>query len=348
MEQIERVRGCMLGGAAGDALGAPVEFDSLATIRARFGPGGIRDYAPAYGRRGAITDDTQMAMFTAEGLIRAAVRQDEKGICDPPSVVHHAYLRWLATQGERPASGDVAMDGWLVKERALWSRRAPGRTCLAALRHSSRGQPRADNDSKGCGGVMRIAPVGLVGRGDPFTLGCEIAALTHGHPTGQLAAGFLAVVIRGLVSGEPLDAALDAATARLTTAPRHEETLAAVEAARAAAAKGAPGAERVEALGKGWVAEEALAIALYCALVAESFEDGVVLAVNHGGDSDSTGAICGNILGALLGAGAIPERWLADLELRDAITRLANDLHATATDRLDTNSEDIWKLYPGG
>jgi len=347
MEQIERFHGCMLGGAVGDALGAPVEFDSLEVIRQRFGADGIRDYVPAYGRRGAITDDTQMAMFTAEGLIRAAVRQDDKGICHPPSVVHHAYLRWLATQDGRPAAGEVAMDGWLVEERALWSCRAPGVTCLAAFRSSSIGEPRADNDSKGCGGVMRVAPVGLVGRGDPFALGCEIAALTHGHPTGQLAAGFLAVVIHELVADKALDAALDAATARLKEADDHEETLAAVEAARAAAAKGAPDAERVEALGEGWVAEEALAIALYCALVAESFEDGVVLAVNHGGDSDSTGAIAGNILGALLGAGAIPERWLADLELKDAITRLADDLYAVATDRLDCDSEEVRTRYPG-
>ncbi len=347
MDRIERFRGCLLGGAVGDALGAPVEFDSLEAIRARFGADGIRDYVPAYGRRGAITDDTQMALFTAEGLIRAAVREDDKGICDPVAVVRHAYLRWLATQGARPVSGRLGMDGWLVAERALWSRRAPGNTCLSALESSSLGAPKAANDSKGCGGVMRIAPVGLIGRGDPFALGCAIAGLTHGHPTGQLAAGALAVVIHELVAEKPLDAAVDAAAARLKEADRHEETLAAIEAARALAAEGAPSAERVETLGQGWVAEEALAIGLYAALTAESFEDGVARAVNHGGDSDSTGAICGNILGALLGAGAIPGRWLADLELRHAILRLADDLYAVATDRFDAGSEEVRARYPG-
>ena len=66
----ERFLGCLLAGAAGDALGAPVEFDSLARIREKYGPQGIRDFAPAYGKLGAITDDTQMTLFTAEAMIR--------------------------------------------------------------------------------------------------------------------------------------------------------------------------------------------------------------------------------------------------------------------------------------
>jgi ADP-ribosyl-[dinitrogen reductase] hydrolase len=97
-----RIRGCLLGGAVGDALGAPVEFLSLAEIRRRFGPDGIRDYAHAYGRLGAITDDTQMTLFTAEGLLRAWVRGTVKGLYHPPGVIHHAYLRWLVTQGAYP------------------------------------------------------------------------------------------------------------------------------------------------------------------------------------------------------------------------------------------------------
>jgi len=68
---LAHIRGCLLGGAVGDALGAPIEFDDLAKIRSRFGPAGLRDYAPAYGRVDAFTDDTQMTLFTAEGLIRA-------------------------------------------------------------------------------------------------------------------------------------------------------------------------------------------------------------------------------------------------------------------------------------
>ena len=96
--------GCLLGGAVGDALGAPVEFLSLSEIRARFGPGGIHGFVPAYDRVGAITDDTQMTLFTAEGLIRGDNRAREKGIGGGPiHCVHHAYLRWYETQGGRAA-----------------------------------------------------------------------------------------------------------------------------------------------------------------------------------------------------------------------------------------------------
>ncbi|MGI8546622.1 MAG: ADP-ribosylglycohydrolase family protein [Gemmatimonadaceae bacterium] len=102
---------------------------------------------------------------------------------------------------------------------------------------------------------------------------------------------------------------------------------AALETALTLARSGPPTVQRVEQLGQGWVAEEALAIAVYCALVAgEDFEAGVRLAVNHSGDSDSTGAITGNILGTMLGVGAIPARWLASLELRSQITEIADDI----------------------
>ena len=107
----DRFLGCLLGGAAGDALGAPVEFMKRATILERFGPRGITSYAPAYGRTGAITDDTQMTLFTAEGLLRAYVRGERRGIGHVPSVVAHAYLRWLKTQGTAPAAPDVGEDG---------------------------------------------------------------------------------------------------------------------------------------------------------------------------------------------------------------------------------------------
>lgn len=124
----ERIRGSLLGGAVGDALGAAVEFLSLRVIREKFGADGISDYSPAYGRRGAITDDTQMTLLTAEDIIRARIRQQSRGICNTTAVIHHAYLRWLLTQGERPAKGGakIGKDGWLFAAQALHSRRAPG------------------------------------------------------------------------------------------------------------------------------------------------------------------------------------------------------------------------------
>jgi ADP-ribosyl-[dinitrogen reductase] hydrolase len=327
----EFYRGCLLGGGVGDALGAPVEFQSLDQIRHAFGPGGIADFAPAYGRLGAITDDTQMSLFTAEGLLRAVCRDNHKGLCDPGDVLHHAYARWLATQGERSrcAWDPAKFDGWLIRLPALRSRRAPGNTCLSSLQLELPGSvQRPANNSKGCGGVMRAAPAGMIRWGDPFELGRDLAAITHGHPTGSLAAGCLALLVHEILEGRSLPEAVATTLGRLTRQPHHQECLAAIDAAAAAWQSGAPpSAETVERLGKGWVAEEALAIGLYSALAAgEDFAAGVRLAVNHGGDSDSTGAIAGNLLGALLGAHAIPKPWLEALELRDEITALADDL----------------------
>ncbi len=359
-----RFVGCLLGGAVGDALGAPVEFMKRTEILRRFGPKGITQYAPAYGGIGLITDDTQMTLFTAEGLIRAWVRGCMKGITTYSGVTAHAYLRWLRTQGERPTCDiDFGSDepGWLFQQRELHHRRAPGNTCIAALRAmGSLGAP-ARNDSKACGGVMRVAPVGLFARRlgqqespqDAFRLGTELAALTHGHPTGALTGGVLAVLILALTDGASLSEALTASKTILCAEPGHEETLRAVEMAETLAASGEAHEVAIAQLGQGWVAEEALAISIYCALVARNFKQGVILAVNHDGDSDSTGSITGNLLGAMLGVKAIPSEWLEPLELREVITTVAEDLYAFKNWDIGEYSENaeinhrVWQKYPG-
>jgi ADP-ribosylglycohydrolase len=328
----DRVRGCLLGGAVGDALGAAVEFDSLGEIRRRFGPDGLSEPAAAFGRVGAITDDTQMALFTAEALILAARDPGFAGRSGLVRCAHRAYLRWLRTQGERSAHPTFARtrEGWLLDVAALHSPRAPGNTCLAALRARRMGSVEQPlNSSKGCGGVMRVAPVGLaLSVGDAFAAGRDIAAITHGHPSGYLAAGALALAVREAAAGSALRTACDEALEELRRHPGHEECSAALERALTLAEqrRGRACPEDVAALGQGWVAEEALAIAVFCALVAPDFESALRLAVNHDGDSDSTGAIAGNLLGAALGTAAIPARWLAVLELRPEIERLADEL----------------------
>ena len=358
----EQFIGCLLGGAVGDALGAPVDFMRRAEILDRFGPDGITEYAPAYGGLGMITDDTQMTLFTAEGLIRAWVRAKDRGFSNTSGVVGHAYLRWLQTQGEESAC-DISFaahePGWLFQQRELHSRRAPGNTCLSALREMrSLGHP-AHNNSKGCGGVMRVAPVGLFGwrqgksAQETFRLGTELAALTHGHPTGALTGGVLSVLIWELTDGASLPEAISSAEGILKEEPSHEETLSTIEQAIALASMGLPPAEAIAKLGGGWVAEEALAISIYCALVARDFEHGVILAVNHDGDSDSTGSIVGNLLGTMHGASAIPPKWLEPLELRDVIRELADDLYSVKNWDVGGYSEDVEldrrvrKKYPG-
>jgi ADP-ribosylglycohydrolase len=291
-----------------------------------------------------------MTLFTAEGIIRAGVRMTNKGICHAPGVVHHAYLRWLKTQGEMPErlGFDVGMDGWLVGVRDLWSPRAPGSTCISALRETARLGDPAKNDSKGCGTVMRTAPIGLsVNSERVFEMSAEVAALTHGHPTASCSAGFVAVVISEIVVGATLDDAIKAAKRSLSATPGHAETLNTILAAENLAATNRPDAATVERLGGGWIAEEAAAIALYCVIATACFEDAIVLAVNHSGDSDSTGAIAGNIAGVLYGADAIPARWLEALELKDEITTIADDLLGFRDGTLDLEDDRTWDRYPG-
>jgi ADP-ribosylglycohydrolase len=346
----------MLGGAVGDALGAAVEFDKMSDIRKRFGADGITAYAPCYGRRGAITDDTQMTLFTAEGLLRGHARFINEGksalVRDE---VLNAYWRWLKTQGERPAgiTEDEIGAGGLLDVAEMHSRRAPGNTCLSALRSGEQGSSdNSLNDSKGCGAVMRAAPVGLFLQspellnfipGDEvdeaaFDLGCEVGALTHSHPSGYLPSGCLALIIGRIIDGDDLRTAIKICIDRLKTRAGHFETLAAINQAITLADDTShhPSPETLRTLGEGWVGEEALAMALYCALVAENdFDRALFLAVNHDGDSDSTGAIVGNILGALLGIPSISEQWLADLELKEVIEKMGIDLYFGRQSSLD-------------
>lgn len=334
---IEYFRGCLLGGAVGDALGAPVEFMSIDQIRQAYGAQGLTDYDQAYGRTGAITDDTQMTLFTAEGVILSQVRQEYRGDEGMVLSVYNALLRWLATQEAGIQEGLVrqhgtcaVVDGVLAGCQELYSRRAPGNACLSSLGSGIMGRPdRPVNDSKGCGGVMRMAPVGLAfdDARKAFEMGCRCAAVTHGHPTGFLASGFLAALISRIVAGEALVQAIETVRGILKGEKESRETLVALDRAVEAAQTPGTSPEAVESLGSGWIAEEALGISVYCALAAgDDFEKGMLLAVNHSGDSDSTGAVTGNILGTLYGEGIIPGPWIERLELNGLIGETAEDL----------------------
>jgi len=330
----EKFAGCLLGGAIGDALGAPIEFLSLDRIREQFGEKGVTDFHPVYGKLGAITDDTQMTLFTAEGVLRGLVRARARGIGSAQvAIVHGSYLRWLKTQVSDYDPERALGDGWLIGHEALWSARAPGNTCLSSLEacRNLTGSP-ASNDSKGCGTVMRVAPIGFVYDDDlAYRLGKETSALTHGHPTASIAAGALCIIISQLKNDTSLDvavaAALEVVQADEMALGVPGETSQAIEQAVALAQSGDdPSPELVESLGAAWIAEEALAISIYCALVARDFSHGVLLAVNHGGDSDSTGAITGNLLGLIFGCEQIPPGWRQAVELNELIVQVARDL----------------------
>lgn len=329
----DRFLGCILAGAVGDALGAPVEFNTIESIRERFGPAGTTGYAEEYGGRGTITDDTQMTLFTLEGLIRGHRGEHE----DPYGPIQHAYQRWLHTQAIESTwarNGGIYAtrpepDGWLISNRGLFARRAPGTTVTGALRAFARGEPRGSmdhrlNDSKGCGGVMRAAPMALLGE-DGFAFAVGTALLTHGHPSGFLSAGALAHLVHLLLADVPLPDAVAATRTKSLAWEDSDELVTALDAAVELAGAG-PTPETIESrLGGGWTGEQALAIAVCAALAATDLRHGLLLAVNHSGDSDSTGAICGNLLGARWGTAAIPPEWLAELELRDVIEQVTRD-----------------------
>ena len=322
----DRILGCLLGGAIGDALGAPVEFWSSERI-ARERTDGVRTYLPSgYGDAlGLVTDDTQMTLFTLEGLIRA--KQDSS--LDPIVEVHRSYVEWWRTQTLDGPPVD-AVPGSLAAEAWLYSRRAPGVTCMSAVQQTAQdghlGRP-ATNDSKGCGAVMRSAPFALAGLQDAADLAMRAAALTHGHPSGQVSSGALVVMLESLLAGGDLSHAVGLALDWCEGVTGGEETREALMRALAADRLGAsPSAATLERLGGGWVGEEALAIAVFCALSfpeRDEVLDALSLAVSHGGDSDSTGAICGHLVGALHGEQAFPPALARGCEGHATLRRLA-------------------------
>ena len=339
MRNLDKFRGCLIGGAAGDALGYAVEFMGEAGIIRKYGEKGITAYDLSDGKA-LISDDTQMTLFTAAGLLRGTAC----GItADQPDryagAINLAYLDWLKTQERRFPLKEDPRAAWLVNVPELFSPRAPGNTCLAALHDGGNGTPeRPINGSKGCGGVMRVAPIGLYfnDRGRKITeicrIGAEAAALTHGHPLGWLPAAALVQMIQEISQDEAgiSEAALHSLDTVEEMWPETKERLIFTQLIRKAvdlAAGDTDDLQAIHRLGEGWVGEEALAIAVYCAAkYADDPDKALIAAVNHKGDSDSTGAIAGNMIGAKAGLSGIPAKYTEHLELKDLIIEVADDL----------------------
>jgi ADP-ribosylglycohydrolase/protein-tyrosine phosphatase len=312
----DRVLGCLLGGAVGDALGYEVEFDTWDIIKEKYGPEGLQEIR-IHDRVAPVSDDTQMTLFTLEGALRALGNAGTSVLDE----IRRAYMDWLATQ-ETPAHWSAA--GVLCQDPRLRCSRAPGVTCLTALRN------RAPIDySKGCGGVMRVAPLGLIRQWSArqsFEFAAQAAALTHGHPTGYLSAGAFASIIRVLLEGRDPAAAARQTVSILESKPEHAETRDAIAAALDMNRKGGDSLPVVKHLGEGWVAEEALAIGVYSALSAKSFPEILRIAANHDGDSDSTASIAGQMYGAWRGLADLPNRWIRRIDVLIPLLRLAAEL----------------------
>jgi ADP-ribosyl-[dinitrogen reductase] hydrolase len=314
-EDNDRILGSLLGGAVGDAFGYEVEFDKLLDIQSRFGTDGIQE-AVFHDGKFIVSDDTQMTMFTLEGIQRSRLDDPE----DINEQIRLAYLDWLSTQ--LPALEGWEATGLLYKVGSLRHSRAPGGTCLSALKAGGWGTPdKHINNSKGCGGVMRVAPIGFVHQWSPeqaFDIAANAAAITHGHPSGFLSAAAMAAIVRMLLDGTDLPAATEQTLSMLSVRPDHQETTDAMMAALKAWQTGSSDhIAKIGSLGEGWIGEEALAIALYAALAGNSFSEVLAIGANHDGDSDSTASIAGQLYGTWKGLSDLPNAWVRRLDVFD-------------------------------
>jgi ADP-ribosylglycohydrolase/protein-tyrosine phosphatase len=318
-ERTSRRLACLAAGAVGDALGYAVEFLRMPDITRRFGDAGILEPQTDTSGRLVVSDDTQMTLFAAQGLIEAADTTLEART----AAQRKAFLDWLETQEGVFRPGRQG----LLAHPSLWVRRAPGNTCLSALRAGGRGDlVRPINDSKGCGGVMRAAPAGLLPGITPqaaFDLGVRGAALTHGHPSGYLPAGVLAALVAHLMVGDGLDASWGEVRRLLARQEGAEETLEVLDrAVDLSGRERISDAEAIRRLGEGWTGHEALAIALFAALRGEDLVDTLRIAANHDGDSDSTAAIAGNLRGAEEGLFGLPLEWILALDVIEPLIEI--------------------------
>ena len=376
------IRGCLMAGAAGDALGYAVEFMNRENILTRYGDKGITKFDVTPDGKALVSDDTQMTLFTANGMLMGITRGYMRGIGGAPeNYVDGAYLDWYYTQTGKKRD-ILAHDWhytWLRDLPELAHRRAPGNTCLAAC-EAMYYYKDVENNSKGCGGIMRVAPMALLEAGylvrdersysvdEMDKAGAEIARVTHKHPLGFLPAAMLTHLLYKLVP-------MPANAVREEFEQLVEETIKALDniykdefvkdkryladltrMAVALAGNDRSDAENICQLGEGWTGEEAWAIALYCAMRHEDcVEDAIIAAVNHDGDSDSTGSICGNIMGAIHGYEAIKRQRLfcpqgkeleQTLELSNIILTLADDLYTSCIiseyDPIDTLEKRQW------
>lgn len=340
----DKCRGSLVGGAIGDALGYPVEFvNSFEEIKAKYGDNGIVEYDMSYPwldeklDKVLFSDDTQMTLYTIEGLFEA----ERSGRPIVPTICN-AYLAWFGHQVGKKVK--ISYDSKLSRIEELNQRRAPGNTCLSALLSIYNGKDPM-NSSKGCGGIMRVAPIGLYGATHGWSLeetaklAGEVAELTHLHPLSTYPSAALAVIVQLCVlEDEKIDA-------------NHFESIIgkSLEVVSGVYGADAPAMENFQklirkvpqlednllrdweiienGLGGGWVAEETLAIAVFSVMRhIDDFNACMICAVNHGGDSDSTGTVAGNIIGAIIGYDAIPDKFTKSIQLKELLITTANAL----------------------
>ncbi len=284
----------MVGGAAGDALGYKIEFLSENDIFSQYGKKGIQEYVldPLSGKA-LISDDTQMTLLTANGILIADTRVTMRGIGGIPcGSIARSYQDWLRTQEMSFAESRKQRKNymhrsisWLSDVPELYSRRAPGNTCISALMQRRSGRESSgdfiknpQNGSKGCVGIMRVAPLAL--KAYPYVQmkeldreGAKIAAITHGHFLGYMPAAVLVHIISRIVYPKRKQTLKEIvfetkdAVAEIFAGDKHlKELTDIIDRAVALSENKERDLDNIHRIGEGWVAEETLAIAIYCSL----------------------------------------------------------------------------------
>lgn len=307
-------RGCLLGGAIGDALG----------------------YSDVIQGKSLISHHTQMTVFTVDGLVWADNRVKRKGIYAYIPCIFFSYQKWYYTQTGHFADKayEFLVDGEILDREELFARRSPGNTALEALAGSINNKygtlKNRINNSKGYVPAVRSAPIGLYFYRDPknaFQFGCESGALTHGHSDGFLAAGFISCLISLIIQGEKLDTAVSEALEILKKQKNSKTVYEAISKALQLVESEEKPEQAMSYLGDGWLAEEAVAKAVYCALVyQDDFEKAINFVILQDENRSGVASICGTILGGYLGSLEIPYSWIKDLELSDLMVYGADRL----------------------
>ncbi len=324
---INNYTGCIIGGAIGDAFGFPIEFMKLNKIKRQFGENGLQELLTNETGRAKFTDDTQLTIFTADGLLKsAAIGFDSSKIPDL-RIIHNSYKDWYSIC----ALAKTVNNGWISGLSELYGTGGSGKICMSALSQDKMGTLEEPlNQGRGCGGVMRVAPVGLMYYENPkiaFDIAARCAAITHGHPDATLSAGVYAAIIANIIQGKNIEESVDNAVSILGEQKDNEHLLELIGKAKDLSKQDTKPEDAIKILGKGWTGDEAIAISIYCALKSPNdYKKAVVYAINHSGDSDSVGSIVGGIMGAYLGYKNIPSKYREKMELTAELKQLSKDL----------------------
>ncbi|MDP2662533.1 MAG: ADP-ribosylglycohydrolase family protein [Dehalococcoidia bacterium] len=304
IDQPDRYRGALLGLAAGDALGATLEFKppgSFIPIEDMMGVG------PFGLLPGQWTDDTSMALCLAESLI------ERRGF--DPSDQLQRYVRWYR-EGYLSSTGECFDIGRTTRD--------------SLLRFEATGDPHSGStspNSAGNGSIMRLAPVPLAYSASPehaIELSGESSGATHGLAVAIDACRYLGALLAGAVNGAGKDELL---AELYTPVPGYWEKKPLVPAIAEIAGGSFKHRNPPEIRGSGYVVKS-LEAALWAFYSSESFREGCLLAVNLGDDADTTGAVYGQLSGAFYGEHGIPESWRSKLAQKDLILKMAEGLYA--------------------